>query len=364
MYKKLTMILCVMLCICTAAAAETFLSPLDTLVYDCADSTYRMSIPQNDGSCCIMGTSAAQLQDWISLASDDGTIKWTVACPASSYYSGAVQLDETLYILVNEYGKPVEERKPYLLPIDADGKQLAPIGLPSWTADAAIVNVDSGILIYSNGTAPLRAVLFDAALQTVWEIENASLPAELYLITDFIQYGGDYVLLAADREGRESGLVFMDPGSGELDVKLIHEEGYAAAIACDQSAIHILMKVQDKENASYHVLTANRADDRIAKQEIALGSNDVTLSDLWIVEQGYLFSGSKQDGSKPPEAVLALKRFEDEKAEVQTIAAVKEILLSQTFLSADHTIMVFGIHAGDDGQGDGRIVCSKYALVP
>lgn len=102
-----------------------------------------MSILQSDGSCYLMGTSQAQLQNWICYVSSKGNLAWTVECPASSCYRGAVQSEGKVYALMNEYGKPVQQRKPYFLPIAADGTQDPPIFLPAWAADATAISIDS-----------------------------------------------------------------------------------------------------------------------------------------------------------------------------------------------------------------------------
>lgn len=362
MYKKIMIMLSVMLLVCTTAVADTTLTSIDTHVFDCTNSTYRMSMPRSDGSCYIMGTSTDELRDWISYASSDGEIMWTVACPASSYYSGAVQVDDLVYVLVNEYGKPVADRKPYLLPITIDGTQHTPIYLPSWTADASIVKVDSGILIYSNSTIPMKATLFDTTFNVLWEIESDRIPQGLNQIVDFCQFGKDYVFLVSNSEGNENGLVFIDRNGKSVEVRNLRHDGYATAIACNQDAMYVLLNEQQGELSSYYLVATNRNGDNDTKHVVLSKSADITLTDLFVSEQGYLYSGSRNYGSRPPEVVVVQHNIQTESIQVQDITEVKDTM-SQTIVLSNNTIMVWGIHAGEDGQGDGRIICITYSLL-
>lgn len=307
-----------------------------------------------------MGTSAQGLQDWIAFASSDNELVWTVSCPASSYYSGAVQGDDFVYVFVNEYGKPIADRKPYLLPIAINGTQYAPIYLPSWTADASIVKAESNIFVYSNGTAPMKAALFDTTLDVLWEVESDQVPKALDQIVDFCQFGEDYVLLASSSEGNGNGLIFIDSRDKHVEVRELCHDGYATAIACSEDEICILLNKQQGTQSSYDVVITNRNGDKEAKQEVISKSEDITLTDMYVGEQGYLYIGSRHDGSKPPEVVVVQHNIQKEGVQIQDIADVKDTM-SQAFVLSDNTVMVWGISAGEDGQGDGRIICNTYS---
>lgn len=359
MYKKVMVMLSLVLLVYTTALADTILTPTGTRIFDCSHSTYRMSIPRNDGSCFLMGTSTEELQDWISFVSSDSQIVWTVSCPASSYYSGAVQVDDFVYVFVNEYGKPVVDRKPYLLPLAIDGTQYAPIYLPAWTADAAIVKVDSEIFFYSNGTDPMKVAQFDTSLGILWEVESDEVSNTFNQIVDFCKLGEDYVLLASNSEGNGNGLVLIDRRDKHVEVRNLYQDGYATAIACSQDEIYVLLHKPQETLSSYCMVTTNREGGHETKQEIISKSEDITLTDMFIGNQSYLYTGSRYYGSKPPEVVV-VRLNQEGRIQIQDIAEVKDTM-SQTIVLPDNTIMVWGTNAGEDGQGDGRMICNTYS---
>lgn len=224
------------------------------------------------------------------------------------------------------------------------------------------MKVDSGILVYSNSTVPMKAALFDTTFNVLWEIESDRIPQGLNQIVDFCQFGKDYVLLVTNSEGNENGLVFIDQNGKSIEVRNLHHDGYVTAIACNQDVMYVLLNEQQGELSSFYLVTTNRNGDNETKRVILSKSADVTLTDLFVSEQGYLYFGSRNHGSRPPEVVVIQHNINTESFQVQDITEVKDTM-SQTIVLSNNTIMIWGICAGEDGQGDGRIICKTYSLV-
>ena len=197
----------------------------------------------------------------------------------------------------------------------------------------------------------------------VWETESAAVPQSFALIAGCSRLGDGFVLLAEGPEDEAYGLLFFDRDGKNMEIRSIHARGYAIAMACKQDTIHILLQAPADAGGAFFVLAVRRTGGQDAKKTVTT-SADIVLSDLFAVGQNYLLSGSRYFGNKPPEAALVLKRFKEEKTHIQDIAAVKEITPCQTFLKEDRSVMLLGMNAGEDGQGDGRILCNTYSFLP
>lgn len=146
-------------------------------------------------------------------------------------------------------------------------------------------------------------------------------------------------------------------------------------MACEQDTIHILLQTeillqtqtqtqtqtQEEERNTFYLLTTHRADDQDAKKTFILTSPDTILYDMFVVNQNFLFSGSRYYGFKQPEAAFVLKNFEEDKTQIQVIPEINGI--AHPFLLEDQSIMVFGNNVDEDGNVDGRIICNTYSLL-
>lgn len=364
MCKKVIMVISVLLLMGRAAVADDFLTLTDSQILDFTERSYSMSLPQSDGSCYIMGTGLQlQTENWFAHVSKDGTIDWTISCPDSHFYRGAVQVNDTAYLIIDEYGMPVEQRKPYLLPISANGVQGDPIALPAWMSDATIMSVDAGILVYSHNVSPLKVALLDTSFRTLWSLETTKVPRNFYLTDACASYENGYVLLAFNQNERENALLFIDEGGEYAKTQVLRDEGAGIAIVAEQDAFHILIARRGMDTSvSYDLLTTDHNGICKTKKTILSNSPDVTFNTLLLCKQGYLLGGSRANDTTQPKALLAFTPFAGEKLQIQDIPEITALEACQFYMDTDHAIMVLGSHTGESGTADGRIICNWYLL--
>lgn len=359
MFKKMAMLLCLCWCIFGAASAEPLLECTDSIVVDCPQSTFSKFIQNADGSMYLMGNLQENLQDWVSLASADGVIQWTVYCPEAHYFSGMAATDSQVCVLVNEYGKPVEDRSMQLQPILSDGRTLSAKQLPSWTANAAMETSHLGILLYSFDTSPLRAMLLDpVTLDTVWEFQSP-IAARYDLITDSSWQGDTLVLLAADTDREQNEVISIQPGHSEPSLRTLAAKGHAVAIAHDSEHEYILLEQYRDELPSYQLAVTDRAGKQVDSLALVSSDSGIRLSDMKAASDQIVLLGAQTHADMQPDLVIALLDRKTHSLSTHHLPEIKD-LGSQMLLMDDNALLAAGVHAGSDGQADGKIILNRY----